>query len=465
MANLNDRAAHASATVGTGTVTLGAALGAVVPNLCGWQSFANAGVIDQQIVSYLILDSNGNWEYGWGVYSASGTTLTRNVTRSSAGTTAINLSGNEQVFITARAEDLATVEALADANIIVNGGMEVSQFLGTNAINPGSVSYVVDGWQAGFTSAGMTFLAQQVLSSVAGLSNALRLTSTTGSNTVGVSDYATITTIIEGYRVARLGFGAAGAQAITLGFWVRAAVNGTFCVSFRNAPSFNRAFVQNVSYTGAGVAQWCTVTIPGDVTGTWGNTNAGALYITFTFMAGANSQTTAGAWQANSGTSSASQSNFFVNNNNFAEITGVVLLPGVHQLSQEQSMNLIRLFPAEQDLCLRYYEKSYNYATLPGTAGTGASCQYQRLVAGATGWIDTRMTFIFGKKKRTTPTMTFFSPVTGASGKVRDETSGVDVNATAILSSESLAVVEAAPSNTASGDFNLLYHMVADARL
>jgi hypothetical protein len=105
MPQLFNRVGMASSTSGTGTVTLGAALGAVAVNSSSWQSFATAGVPDQTVVSYLILDSNDNWEAGTGTYTVSGTSLSRTVKYSSNSNALISLSGTEQVFITGLASD------------------------------------------------------------------------------------------------------------------------------------------------------------------------------------------------------------------------------------------------------------------------------------------------------------------------------------------------------------------------
>jgi len=87
-----------TATTGTGTITLGSAVS-------GYRTFAGSGVNDGDIVAYGIIDG-ANSEAGTGTYTASGTTLTRNVRQSTNSNTAISLSGNAQVFITACAEDL-----------------------------------------------------------------------------------------------------------------------------------------------------------------------------------------------------------------------------------------------------------------------------------------------------------------------------------------------------------------------
>lgn len=94
---LVNRAKMTTATTGTGTLTLGSAVD-------GYQTFADAGVSDADVVSYAIEDGTA-WELGQGTYTASGTTLSRTVSESSNSGAAINLSGNAVVFVTALASD------------------------------------------------------------------------------------------------------------------------------------------------------------------------------------------------------------------------------------------------------------------------------------------------------------------------------------------------------------------------
>jgi hypothetical protein len=97
-----NRALVATATTGTGTVTLGSAL-------AGYQTFGDAGVQDGDLVRYLIIDDT-DWEVGIGTYTSSGTTLSRTASESSATTTALelDLSGNARVMVIASAEDYET---------------------------------------------------------------------------------------------------------------------------------------------------------------------------------------------------------------------------------------------------------------------------------------------------------------------------------------------------------------------
>jgi hypothetical protein len=108
MATLRNRVKVFTSTTGTGTITLGTVV-------AGFMTFANAGVPSTSTVRYLI-EQGTDFEIGLGVYTASGTTLSRGVQQSkiggTVGTTPLTLDGSAIVMITATNNDFALQTAL-----------------------------------------------------------------------------------------------------------------------------------------------------------------------------------------------------------------------------------------------------------------------------------------------------------------------------------------------------------------
>lgn len=114
--------------------------------------------------------------------------------------------------------------------------------------------------------------------------------------------------------------------------------------------------------------------------------------------------------------------------------------------------------PFDKDLreCERFYEKSYDLETKPGTATTSGSVTFR--ASGANADVPIQMK----TRKRAAPTVTLYSPATGASGNWRDASAGADVSFSSGHIGE--AAFEATSSGTTDGRA-IQGHWVASARL
>ena len=88
-----------SGTPGTSNITLNAAD-------AGFQTFAQAGAVDTNVVRYAVTDGTG-FEIGTAVLSSSATVMARTVEQSSNSNNALNLTSNAVVFATLSAADLS----------------------------------------------------------------------------------------------------------------------------------------------------------------------------------------------------------------------------------------------------------------------------------------------------------------------------------------------------------------------
>jgi len=117
-----------------------------------------------------------------------------------------------------------------------------------------------------------------------------------------------------------------------------------------------RTYVVDVPVTAA-AWQYKTVTIPGDVAGTWPKDNTVGAIVYFVFGVGSSRKTTANTW-ATQGTAvgTAATTNFFAAGG-FTYITGVTVLPGTQAPTAAQSPLLMRPYDQELATCQRYYQK------------------------------------------------------------------------------------------------------------
>lgn len=236
-------------------------------------------------------------------------------------------------------------------NRIINGDMRIDQRnSGASANNQAATVFSVDRWQT-FGSVTTKFSFQQNAGSVTpppGFTNYLGVTSLT-SYSVTSTDYNYVAQSVEGYSVADLDLGKSTCKSMTLSFWVRSSLTGTFGGSFYQSGSRNFPFSYVIN--SANTWEYKTITVPPDTSGTsYATTTSNAFYLMFGLGTGATySSGAAGSW-SNSNNIQASGTVSLVGTQGATwYITGVQLEAGSVATPFER-----RLYGQELALCQRY---------------------------------------------------------------------------------------------------------------
>ena len=234
-------------------------------------------------------------------------------------------------------------------NRIINGAMVIDQRnAGASVTNTTGALFVTDRFSiVGAQSS--KFTAQQSTTAPAGFINSLIFTSSS-AYTVGSSEDFTLRQSIEGLNCADLGWGAANAQSVTLSFWVRSSLTGTFGGSVSNSAS-DRFYPFSFTISSANTFEYKTITIAGDTTGTWLKDNGIGIRIIWSLGAGATVSGPAGAWTSSYYRSVTGATSVVGTNGATFYITGVQLEKGSTATSFDY-----RPYGTEYALCQRYYQ-------------------------------------------------------------------------------------------------------------
>jgi hypothetical protein len=249
--------------------------------------------------------------------------------------------------------------------------------------------YTLDRWNCPLTQASK-FSVQQNAGAVTpptSFSNYLGCTSLS-AYTVGAGDVFNIAQNIEGFNTADLGWGTANAKTVTLSFWVRSSLTGTFAGVIKNsASSYSYPFTYTIS--SANTWEYETITIAGPTAGTWiGATNGVGVRVLFTLGCGSTYIGTAGAWAAANYYGATGNTNVVSTNAATFYVTGVQLEVG----SQATSFDF-RDYGRELILCQRYFQLA------PTTQGASSAVDQTQFLCAVPLWTP----------MRTSPTSTLIS--------------------------------------------------------
>ena len=296
-------------------------------------------------------------------------------------------------------------------NRIINGDFRIDQRNAGASVTSG---FPVDRFQV-YSTQSSKWTAQQSTTAPAGFKNSVVITSTS-SFTPASGDYFSFTQRIEGFNTADLGWGTANAQTITVSFWVRSSLTGTFGGALHNN-AFNRVYPFSYTINSANTFEYKTVTIAGDTTGTWLTDNSVGIEIGFAFSVGSSGLATAGSWSGTASIFSATgQTNLLGTNGATFYITGVQIEKGSTATSFDY-----RPYSSELAMCQRYYWKNFPQVSGAALSTGGAFGDNTTLVA----------LFKFPVTMRTNPTCSQ-SNTSVANGAVGATTSSLGATALGI---------------------------------
>jgi len=272
-------------------------------------------------------------------------------------------------------------------NRIINGAMVIDQRNAGAAVT-GASSFPVDRFFMRSVNDG-AYSGQQDSSAPAGFTKSTKITVTTVDSSLTTTQSLSIRQRVEGFNISDFGWGAAGAATVTLSFWVRSSVTGTYGGSICNGNE-DRSYPFTFAINSANTWEQKSVIIAGDISGTWATDNSTGLNVFFSVGAGPTTSGTAGAWSGNAYYSATGAVNMMATLNATFNITGVQLEKGSTATSFDY-----RPYTTELQLCQRYYWKSLGAGNESiGVAGYNT--------AGNAVWAQ----FGFPVTMRATPTVT-----------------------------------------------------------
>lgn len=252
-------------------------------------------------------------------------------------------------------------------NKIINGAMMIDQRYAGAANTPTNSIYTLDRWRSPTTAAKISVQQMngantsasnyEASSAPTGFTNSIKVTTTT-ANTPNAGDYFGVNQLIEGYNCADLDWGKATAKSVTLSFWVKSSLTGTFGGGIRTGDSSNYSYPFTYTISTANTWTYTTVVIPGPTAGTWNTGNGQGLDVWFSVGTGSTFSGTANTWAASNYVNATGSVNVVSTLNATWYITGVQLEKGTTASSFE-----FRSYTKELVLCQRYYYQRNIVAT------------------------------------------------------------------------------------------------------
>ena len=245
------------------------------------------------------------------------------------------------------------------SNIVINGNMMIHQRSSTTVSNiSASGYYTADRWHT--DENGTTMVFSQLVDTSDFPTNSefrksLKTTCTTAKSSLAVGDYLKIIQKFEGQNVQVLKKGTSVAESVTVSFWVKSNLIGTYICELddiQNSRQVSKSYTINLADT------WerKTLTFPSDTSGSITNDTSARFQLSFWLVAGAtytSGTLNNSAWASyTNGNRAVGQVNIASTLNNYLAITGIQMEIGTIANAYEY-----RSYSEELSLCQRYYSK------------------------------------------------------------------------------------------------------------
>lgn len=244
-------------------------------------------------------------------------------------------------------------------NRIINGDMRIKQRANSSVYVTTDAGNFID-MQAFGCGASANVLYSQSSDAPAGFSNSASVTVVTADTSLSNSDFAYFQNNIEGNNIADFAWGTASATPVTLSFWAKSSLVGTYTAGLVNN-ALNRTYMSNFTINAQNTWEYKTITIPGDTTGTWLTNNGIGIRVRIGLAGGSSSIVTNNTWVSGNGLTTSGTVNWLATVGNTFLFTGLQLEKGSTASSFEY-----RPYGTELALCQRYLP-TYTYSVASGT--------------------------------------------------------------------------------------------------
>jgi hypothetical protein len=309
--------------------------------------------------NYIQTSGQHIWQTAPSGTSGNTISFTTAMTLDSTGRLGIGVTPTQKLEVSGNIKSTGTMvmsSPFAFRNKIQNGDMRIDQRYNGAGISNTDGAFVLDrfrAWNAFGGAASWNFSRSTV--APPGFSNSLSVTSTTGV-AIQSGNYAGIRHQIEGLNTYDLAWGTASAKNITVSFWVRSSVTGTYGFTIRNGNTNNYGYVSAYTISSANTWTYITLNIPGPTSGTWATDYLPSLNCIWDLGAGTSYSYAAGSWiNASEILGLTGGVKFFTNSSATYYLTGVQLEVGDVATPFET-----KPYSTELSLCQRYFRMIAN---------------------------------------------------------------------------------------------------------